>query len=822
MLAVGGLLLAAGLAHGAWAGLEPPQPASVTARAVTLVTDPEVDGGEVTAVIRLDGRRLEAEADDGPEAATFAAALAGERPVLSGRIVPVTGRPDLAVRHVAGRLVVDAIGPVGAADPVSTVANHLRRAVVRGAQPLGEDATALLTGILFGDDRAQPPATTDDFRAAGLSHLLAVSGQNVAFVLVVAGVGLGRLGLGSRFLAVLVVLAFFALLTRFEPSVLRATAMAAVAAGATFGGRAVSRPRVLALAVAALLLVDPILVHSVGFGLSVAATAGIVVLAARLEPRLPGPAAVREPAAVTLAAQVAVAPLLATVFGGVPLVSVPANLLAGPAAGFVMVWGLVAGPVAGFVPGAGPGCCTSRPAWRSAWLDLVARGAAATPLGELRAPHLAVLAAAALAVHGRPALRRPAVVVVLAVLATPGLLLARQVPLTGRAVATGAQVWRDGAAVVVRLDGRARAAPGPRRPPPARRASGRPRPAERIVAVGGRDGRGRGDAGERRGHRARRRPTVRRTRSLRQGPFAAEAMTVTADRVQWLVRVDPASVRSADVRGARSPPLRHHPSGPGHGDPQPDAGLVLRPGRHLGLRRLPGHRRATGRPTAPTSSTWAGSRRGPGPRSLKPRRWTGSFPRWRPSSPASTSRSASTPSGPRWPAPAMPPVRSSATTSPASPTPATCPRPPKPAPRWWPPTSAWPLGSLTPSPSTSDVSAEVCAFLADRAAQAVAAGIPAERVMVDAGLDLGKTPTQSALLLKRSDDLVALGFPVFLSASNKRFLGELVGTEVHDRREASLAAHALGIAKGCRILRAHDVRGSRRVADVMAAILSRT
>jgi dihydropteroate synthase len=94
--------------------------------------------------------------------------------------------------------------------------------------------------------------------------------------------------------------------------------------------------------------------------------------------------------------------------------------------------------------------------------------------------------------------------------------------------------------------------------------------------------------------------------------------------------------------------------------------------------------------------------------------------------------------------------------------------------------------------------------------------------MVDAGLDLGKTPAQSAELLTRSADLVALGFPVFLSASNKRFLGELVGTDVQDRREASLAAHALGIARGCRILRAHDVRGSRRVADVMAAILART
>ena len=569
LLAVGGLLLAAGLAHGAWAGLEPPQPASVTARAVTLVTDPEVDGGEVTAVIRLDGRRLEAQADDGPEAATFAAALAGERPVLSGRIVPVTGRPDLAVRHVAGRLVVDAIGPVGAADPVSTVANHLRRAVVRGAQPLGEDATALLTGILFGDDRAQPPATTDDFRAAGLSHLLAVSGQNVAFVLVVAGVGLGRLGLGSRFLAVLVVLAFFALLTRFEPSVLRATAMAAVAAGATFGGRAVSRPRVLALAVAALLLVDPILVHSVGFGLSVAATAGIVVLAARLEPRLPGPTAVRESAAVTLAAQVAVAPLLATVFGGVPLVSVPANLLAGPAAGFVMVWGLLAGPIAGFVPALAPALHLPTGV-ALGWLDLVARGAAATPLGELRAPHLTVLAAAALAVHGRPALRRPAVVVVLAVLATPGLLLARQLPLTGRAVATGAQVWRDGGAVVVRLDGRARAAPvleglrrlGVRRAGLVLLTASSPSADATAAAVATR------------GSAAVIGPEddpPSPDEVLRQGPFAVEAMTVTGDRVQWLVRVDPASVRSADVRGARSPPLRHHPSGLGHGDPQPDA-----------------------------------------------------------------------------------------------------------------------------------------------------------------------------------------------------------------------------------------------------------
>ena len=113
----------------------------------------------------------------------------------------------------------------------------------------------------------------------------------------------------------------------------------------------------------------------------------------------------------------------------------------------------------------------------------------------------------------------------------------------------------------------------------------------------------------------------------------------------------------------------------------------------------------------------------------------------------------------------------------------------------------------------------VARFLRTRAEQAEAAGIPRERVMVDAGLDLGKTEPQSLELLRAHDRLAALGWPLFLSASNKRFLGHLVGTDVDDRREASHAAHALGIALGCRILRAHDVRGARRTADVMAAVL---
>ncbi|MEM7340650.1 MAG: dihydropteroate synthase, partial [Actinomycetota bacterium] len=124
-----------------------------------------------------------------------------------------------------------------------------------------------------------------------------------------------------------------------------------------------------------------------------------------------------------------------------------------------------------------------------------------------------------------------------------------------------------------------------------------------------------------------------------------------------------------------------------------------------------------------------------------------------------------------------------------------------------------------PEPQYDDLRADVLAFLADRAAQARAAGIPAERIIVDAGMDLGKTPDMSLELLHHSDDLVALGYPVLLSASNKRFLFELLDTSRYDIGSGTDAAHTLGVLKGCRLLRAHDVRSARRLADMMATVL---
>jgi competence protein ComEC len=106
---------------------------------------------------------------------------------------------------------------------------------------------------------------------------------------------------------------------------------------------------VLALAVVALVLADPFLLHSIGFLLSCGASAGIAVLAVPITARFPGPRWLGEPLAVTLAAQVGVAPVLIPVFGSVPLAALPANLIAGPLAGPLTALGFVTGLAGGMV-----------------------------------------------------------------------------------------------------------------------------------------------------------------------------------------------------------------------------------------------------------------------------------------------------------------------------------------------------------------------------------------------------------------------------------------------------------------------------------------
>ncbi|MGH8907140.1 MAG: ComEC/Rec2 family competence protein [Egibacteraceae bacterium] len=175
-----------------------------------------------------------------------------------------------------------------------------------------------------------------------------MSGSNVALVL--AGVlGLARLagaGARQRRWIGLAALCWFALLVRAEPSVLRASVMAALVLLAGMIGRGLDPPYTLAVAVTLLLLTDPALAGQLGFGLSVLATAGVLVLAPPLAGRLPGPRPLRLLVAASLGAQLGVAPLLMRLEGALPLATLPANLIAVPAAGVASVIGAAAALVA--------------------------------------------------------------------------------------------------------------------------------------------------------------------------------------------------------------------------------------------------------------------------------------------------------------------------------------------------------------------------------------------------------------------------------------------------------------------------------------------
>ena len=124
-----------------------------------------------------------------------------------------------------------------------------------------------------------------------------------------------------------------------------------------------------------------------------------------------------------------------------------------------------------------------------------------------------------------------------------------------------------------------------------------------------------------------------------------------------------------------------------------------------------------------------------------------------------------------------------------------------------------------PEPRYDDLVADVTAFLLERARRAEAVGLEPAQIVLDAGLDLGKTPAQSAVLLRETAQHATLGFPLLLSASNKRFIGELLGWEIDDRRTESLAAVAYGVMQGCRIVRVHDVRATAHVCRTIEALL---
>jgi competence protein ComEC len=256
---------------------------------------------------------------------------------------------DLEVDEVT-RLGPAPFAPVRWAQAFRALAGHS----IESSFPPRE--AGLLMGLALGDDSRLDPVLERDFRATGLSHLLVVSGENVAMVLapiVALGAAL-RWSRWPRFALGIVTVAFFVVLTGAEPSVMRAGVMAGLALIGILLGRPRSTGSILAGAVVILLVIDPALVWSVGFQLSVAATASMVALATPISQRIRFlPSSMSLAAGATLAAQVGVTPLLLFYFHEVPISTVAANVLAFPAVAPALLLGLAAATIGIVVPAGG-------------------------------------------------------------------------------------------------------------------------------------------------------------------------------------------------------------------------------------------------------------------------------------------------------------------------------------------------------------------------------------------------------------------------------------------------------------------------------------
>lgn len=366
-------LLGGWLGANAWESARPRHLGGYTGWA-ELAADPAPFGSGVRATLEIEGERFDAWVY-GAQRRKLIDAQAGELVWVQGeRSALTSGARRAAVRHVVGRFTPIAVGDVVAGAPIDRASNRVRRTLRAVAETtMNNDDAALFTGLVIGDDARQRPELVAAFRGSGLSHLTAVSGQNVAFVVAATMPLLRRLSPWSRWSATIALVGWFMALTRFEPSVLRAGVMAMLGATAFVRGQQASPVRLLALAITVLVIIDPLLVWSVGFWLSVGATGGVCLIGPWLATRLPGPRWLRLPLAITLGAQLGVALPSLLVFQRLPITSLPANVLAVPAAGFVMLYGLPVGLVASWMPPVLQQAVMLPATWATHWVSLVAQ-----------------------------------------------------------------------------------------------------------------------------------------------------------------------------------------------------------------------------------------------------------------------------------------------------------------------------------------------------------------------------------------------------------------------------------------------------------------
>jgi competence protein ComEC len=319
-------------------------------------------------------------------------------------------------------------GPPGALDAIRARAE---RALDRGLPP---PQAALMRGMVLGQDDALPGAMREDFQTAGLAHLVAASGQNVMLLCALA-FGLSAVagvGLRGRLLGALVLIALYVPLAGAGPSIQRAGVMGAAGVAATLAGRPASRGYALLLAAVVTLGLNPRAVEEPGWQLSFAAVAGIMVLVRPIVAALRrrgAPVALAEAAALTVAATIGTAPLIAVHFDRTSLVSLPANLVAAPAVAPVIWLGMGAAAL-GQLSAAAAAPLTAVAAYPLAFLTWLGAASAGLPAATLAIPAaaVAVVCAAVAAAILWPRARRPGPVAAVVVALLALLLLHAPAP----------------------------------------------------------------------------------------------------------------------------------------------------------------------------------------------------------------------------------------------------------------------------------------------------------------------------------------------------------------------------------------------------------
>jgi len=342
--------------------------------------------------------------DGGPTGFRLAATLPRYPPIEPGDRVTVEGRtrarPDSPYGHYLDRL--GAWGTLDArsmevlprpVDPGTTLEGWRRDAGELLTRVLPEPEAGLAAGILIGLRDRVDRQMAADFTTAGVSHVVAISGWNIAIVAAAVGAFAGRLGRRRRAIVTAVAIVAYIVFAGASPSVLRAGAMAGVVLLARESGRSGRAAAALGWAAFLLLLAEPSLVSDAGFQLSTLATAGLVAWATPLTERLDRltrgrlPRWLTENLGVSLAAQAATLPVILASFGRLALVSPVVNLLVVPLVAPAMAAGLVAllgGALVSFGAPSVMGAIVAAPGWVALRLIVaIVQVAASVPMASV-------------------------------------------------------------------------------------------------------------------------------------------------------------------------------------------------------------------------------------------------------------------------------------------------------------------------------------------------------------------------------------------------------------------------------------------------------